>query len=231
MYRNIALALTLLLTMGLSSCFKPPSKAELLKQISPIHGQIDEPLPPETLNEIIEKTIQFEVTPVTKEEIGIIETNLGTIKFEFFPEVAPNHCSNFKRLANSGYYNGTTFHRVIPGFMIQGGDILTRDNDRSNDGLGGPGYTINAEFNSIPHEPGILSMARPQDINGAGSQFFICVARAPHLDRKYTVFGKVSAGMEVVNKIVTVDRDPNTDNPLQRVVMKRVYVINKKNDF
>jgi peptidylprolyl isomerase len=129
-------------------------------------------------------------------------------------------------LANCGFYNGTTFHRVIPGFMVQGGDILSRDGNRLNDGSGGPGYTVRAEFNQTPHEPGIVSTARRgDDIHSAGSQFFICVAKTAHLDGQYTVFARVIEGMEVVYNIANVDRDPATDNPFERVIMKRVYVI------
>ena len=133
-----------------------------------------------------------------------METSHGTIKLELYPEIAPNHCNNFKKLANSGFYDKTIFHRIIPGFMIQGGDILTRDSNPDNDGTGNPGWTIDQEFNDIRHERGILSMARSQDINSAGSQFFICVDQAYHLDHKYTVFGKVIENefvLDIITKI------------------------------
>lgn len=205
---------------------KAPQKDELLKQISPVYGKVESPISDNEVIEIIQKAQNYQATPVTKDEIAVIETSLGTIKLEFFTDVAPNHCQNFKKLANSGYYNGTTFHRVIPGFMIQGGDILSRDGNRLNDGTGGPGYTVQAEFNQTPHEPGIVSTARRgDDIHSAGSQFFICVARTPHLDGQYTVFARVIEGMDVVYNIANVDRDPATDNPYERVMMKRVYVI------
>ncbi len=152
------------------------------------------------------------------EEVAVITTNFGKIRIKFFPQDAPNHVENFKKLAKAGFYNGTTFHRVIPGFMIQGGDPNTKDDDRSNDGMGGPGYTISAEFNSRSHQRGIVSMARAQDPNSAGSQFFICVAPATFLDRQYTVFGEVIEGMDAVDKIVSVQRD-RLDNPLERVPM------------
>lgn len=158
-----------------------------------------------------------------KEERAVIETDFGRIVFRFFDQDAPNHVANFKKLASKGFYDGTSFHRVIPGFMIQGGDPLSKDEDRSNDGRGGPGYTINAEFNDRPHLRGTVSMARSRDPNSAGSQFFICVAPAAHLDRQYTVFGQVIEGMDVVDRIVSVPRD-NKDNPLEKVVMKRVYI-------
>ena len=150
---------------------------------------------------------------------AIIETKYGNIVIELLPDVAPKHVENFIKLSKDGFYDGTTFHRVIPGFMIQGGDPNSKDNDRSNDGMGGPGYTINAEFNEISHKRGILSMARSNDPNSAGSQFFIVVKDSTQLDRQYTVFGRVTEGMDVADKIVSVERDGN-DNPLEKVEMK-----------
>ncbi len=150
---------------------------------------------------------------------AVIETKFGNITLRFFPDKAPNHVYNFIRLAEKGFYDGTTFHRVIPGFMIQGGDPNSKDKTRENDGTGGPGYTLKAEFNDLPHVPGTLSMARSMQPDSAGSQFFICVARAHHLDGQYTVFGEVVAGMDVVNKIVNQAKD-RRDNPLERVEMK-----------
>ena len=151
-------------------------------------------------------------------QIAVIETNFGTIVIQLFPDVAPGHVENFVKLAQDGFYDGTTFHRVIPGFMIQGGDPNSKDDDRSNDGQGGPGYTINAEFSDKPHKRGILSMARAQDPNSAGSQFFIVVADSNFLDGQYTVFGEVIEGMEVADKIVNVEKDGN-DNPREKVTM------------
>ena len=142
---------------------------------------------------------------------------------EFFPDKAPGHVENFIKLANDGYYDGTTFHRVIPGFMIQGGDPNTKSDDRSSHGQGGPGYTINAEFNDISHVRGIVSMARTNDPNSAGSQFFIVVSDSLFLDKQYTVFGKVVEGMDVADKIVNVPRD-NLDNPNDKVVVKRISI-------
>jgi peptidyl-prolyl cis-trans isomerase B (cyclophilin B) len=162
----------------------------------------------------------------TKEEIkkmaetrAIIETKFGNIELKFFPDVAPNHVNNFIELAKKGFYDGTTFHRVIPGFMIQGGDPNSKDPDKSRHGMGGPGYTIKAEFNNKPHKRGTLSMARAANPDSAGSQFFICVADAPFLDRQYSVFGEVVAGMETVDKIVSRPRD-RADNPNERIEMK-----------
>jgi len=150
---------------------------------------------------------------------AIIETKYGNIVIELLPDVAPKHVENFIKLSKDGFYDGTTFHRVIPGFMIQGGDPNSKDNDRSNDGMGGPGYAINAEFNEISHKRGILSMARSNDPNSAGSQFFIVVKDSTQLDRQYTVFGRVTEGMDVADKIVSVERD-SRDNPLEKVEMK-----------
>jgi peptidyl-prolyl cis-trans isomerase B (cyclophilin B) len=162
----------------------------------------------------------------TKEEIkkmsetkAVIETKFGNIELKFFPEVAPNHVNNFIELAKKGFYDGTAFHRVIPGFMIQGGDPNSKDLDRSKHGMGGPGYTINAEFNERPHKRGTLSMARAAHPDSAGSQFFICVADSFFLDRQYTVFGEVVSGIDVADKIVNQPRD-RADNPVERIEMK-----------
>ena len=152
-------------------------------------------------------------------QIAVIETNFGNIVIQLYPDVAPGHVENFVKLAQDGFYDGTTFHRVIPDFMIQGGDPNSKDEDRSNDGQGGPGFTINAEFSDVPHKRGILSMARAQDPNSAGSQFFIVVKDSNFLDGQYTVFGEVIEGMDVADKIVNVERD-GKDNPLEKVTMK-----------
>jgi peptidyl-prolyl cis-trans isomerase B (cyclophilin B) len=169
----------------------------------------------------------------TQEEIrkmadtrAVIETKFGNIELKFFPEVAPNHVNNFIELAKKGFYDGTIFHRVIPGFMIQGGDPNSRNANKATHGTGGPGHTVKAEFNDKPHKRGILSMARAADPNSAGSQFFICVADAPFLDKQYTVFGEVVSGMDAVDKIVSQPRDPR-DNPNERIEMK-VKIIEKK---
>jgi cyclophilin family peptidyl-prolyl cis-trans isomerase len=162
----------------------------------------------------------------TKEEIkkmaetrAIIETKFGEIELKFFPETAPGHVNNLIELAKKGFYDGTTFHRVIPGFMIQGGDPNSKNPDKSGHGMGGPGYTIKAEFNDKPHKKGALSMARSGHPDSAGSQFFICVADAPFLNGQYTVFGEVISGIEVADKIVSQPRD-SKDNPNERIEMK-----------
>ena len=164
-------------------------------------------------------------TVVSAKEIAVIETKFGKIGVEFFEDKAPGHVKNFKDLAKKGFYDGTIFHRVIPGFMVQGGDPNTKSDDRSNHGMGGPGYSIKAEFNDTPHKRGILSMARSQDPNSAGSQFFIVVKDAAFLDGQYTAFGKVLSGMAVADQIVNAPRD-RRDNPNERIEMK-VKVINR----
>jgi len=140
----------------------------------------------------------------------------GEIVLQFYPDVAPNHVKNFIDLAGKKFYDGTTFHRVIPGFMIQGGDPNSKNPDRASHGMGGPGHRVKAEFNSKPHTRGVVSMARANDPDSAGSQFFICVADAHFLDWQYTAFGEVVSGMEVADKIVSVKRD-GRDNPLERI--------------
>ena len=150
---------------------------------------------------------------------AIIETRFGNMELQFFPEVAPIHVNNFIELAKKEYYDGTIFHRVIPGFMIQGGDPNTKNPDRSKHGMGGPGYTVKAEFNEKPHKRGTLSMARAANPDSAGSQFFVCVAEAPFLNKQYTVFGEVVSGMEVADQIVIQPRDKR-DNPHDRIEIK-----------
>lgn len=157
-------------------------------------------------------TIKTMATPIVGEEIAVLTTNHGRIAIRFFDDKAPNHVANFKKLVREGFYDGTKFHRVIPGFMIQGGDPNSKGDDRSIHGTGGPGYRVNQEFNDTPHDRGILSAARSQDPNSAGSQFFLMVARSPHLDRQYTAYGEIIEGLDVVDKIVALPRD-HRDNP------------------
>ena len=149
----------------------------------------------------------------------ILKTKFGEMEIVLFPDLAPKHVESFLKLAKSGFYNGTIFHRILPGFMIQGGDPLTKDPaNRNRFGTGGPGYTVPAEFSKVAHEKGILSAARTQDPNSAGSQFFIMVHKAPHLDGQYTVFGEVVKGVEVAETIVSQPRDLK-DNPVERIEM------------
>lgn len=152
-----------------------------------------------------------------------IETNFGSIVFELLPNVAPETVRNFTKLSKSNFYDGTLFHRVIPGFMIQGGDPNTKKPDKSKWGTGGPGYSIKAEFNSKSHRRGIVSMARATDPDSAGSQFFIVTTDSTFLDRQYTVFGEVKEGMDVADKIVNLPRDKN-DCPNQEAKILRVTV-------
>jgi peptidyl-prolyl cis-trans isomerase B (cyclophilin B) len=156
---------------------------------------------------------------------AVISTKLGDMVFKFYPEDAPRHVENFINLAKMGFYNGTTFHRVIPGFMIQGGDPLSKTPDRSLHGTGGPGFGLPPESNDRPHKRGAISMAKlpresnsTRDFTDSGSQFFICVVDASGLDRRYTVFGEIIRGLEVADKIVALERDER-DNPLQPVEM------------
>jgi len=148
--------------------------------------------------------------------------NGGLMKGELYPEIAPETVANFEKLAGEGFYNGLIFHRVIPGFMIQGGDPL-------GNGTGGPGYTIKGEFtangfeNNLKHERGVLSMARAMDPNSAGSQFFVMVADAPHLDGQYASFGKVTEGMDTADYIVSGRRDWS-DRPIDPQVIKTITV-------
>ena len=155
----------------------------------------------------------------TTEKVAILKTNMGDIVLRFFPDVAPNHVANFLKLAADGVYDGVQFHRVIPGFMIQAGDPNTKDDDRNNDGMGGAGDGVKAEFSRLPHKRGVLSMARSNDPNSARSQFFICVGNPSFLDGKYSAFGLVVEGMDVADKIVNLPRDETgsmgaIDNPL-----------------
>jgi cyclophilin family peptidyl-prolyl cis-trans isomerase len=158
----------------------------------------------------------------------MLETSMGKIEIELYEKDAPKHVANFKKLVNSGFYEGTTFHRVIPDFMIQCGDPNSKDNDRSNDGVGGPGYTIPAEI-KLKHVKGSVAAARmPDQVNpnkeSSGSQFYIVTGEASHLDGNYTVFGKVVKGFEIAEKIQNVERD-NKDNPINKVVIKKVYFV------
>ena len=151
------------------------------------------------------KAKKYIPTPVTDQDIVLMKTSRGIITIKLFNDIAPNHCNNFKKLANSEFYDGTYFHRIIKNFMIQGGDINTRDNDPDNDGRGDPGWLIDEEFNETKHKKGILSMARSSDVNSAGSQFFICSADAPWLDKEYTAFG------EVIDNLYAIDLLENSE--------------------
>jgi peptidyl-prolyl cis-trans isomerase B (cyclophilin B) len=163
-------------------------------------------------------------------EVAVIKTTEGEMVIEFWSDVAPKTVENFKKLARQGFYDGTAFHRIIKGFMIQGGDPLTRDAaNESLWGTGGPGYTINAEFNDRPHVRGVISMARSANPNSAGSQFFICHAEAKSLDHKYTAFGKLTKGDDVLEKIATtsVSASPSGENskPTKRIGVESIKIV------
>ena len=168
-------------------------------------------------------------TPMSN-EVAVIKTSNGDMVVEFWSDVAPKTVENFKKLAKEGFYNGTAFHRIIKGFMIQGGDPLTKDaKQEARWGTGGPGYQIKAEFNAHSHQRGVLSMARSNDPDSAGSQFFICLGDASFLDRKYTAFGKVIKGDDVLGKIgdtpVTNGGGGEKSKPTTRVEVKSVEIV------
>ncbi len=165
-----------------------------------------------------------------QKEVAVLKTSDGEMVVEFWSDVAPKTVENFKKLAKEGFYDGTAFHRIIKGFMIQGGDPNTKDlNKESSYGTGGPGYKIPAEFNERPHVRGVLSMARSSDPNSGGSQFFVCLGTASSLDRQYTAFGKVIKGLDVLDKIGTtpVSRSNSGENskPNTRVSLESVKVV------
>ena len=162
--------------------------------------------------------------PVAK-EVAVLKTSEGEIVLEFYPEVAPKHVENFKKLANKGFYDGTAFHRVIKGFMIQGGDPNTKDESKKDSwGQGGPGYTIKAEFNSKPHVRGTLSAARTPDPDSAGCQFFICHGAPSFLNGQYTVFGQLIKGDDVLEKIATTATE-GPDRPVKRMSIESIKIV------
>ena len=165
------------------------------------------------------------VSNTSNDEVAVITTSEGTMVLEFWADVAPKHVENFKKLAKSGFYDGTAFHRVIKDFMIQGGDPLTKDDSKQGQwGTGGPGWRVEAEFNDRPHVRGVLSMARSQDPNSAGSQFFICHGNPRFLDRQYTAFGKLIKGDDVLEKIATT-KTAAQDRPVNKISMTSVKIV------
>lgn len=166
-----------------------------------------------------------ETNKVNDKEVAVIKTTEGEMVIEFWPDVAPKTVENFKTLAKKGFYDGTAFHRVIKGFMIQGGDPLTKDPSKEGSwGTGDPGYKIKAEFNDRPHDKGVISMARGGHPDSAGSQFFIVHKRAPHLDRQYTAFGKLIKGDDVLEKIATTPTHPQ-DRPDKRMGIESIKIV------
>jgi len=167
---------------------------------------------------------------VSTNEVAVIKTSAGEMVVEFWPDVAPKTVENFKTLANQGFYDGTAFHRIVKGFMIQGGDPLTKDLDAETSwGTGGPGHRIKAEFNERPHVRGVLSMARSQHPDSAGSQFFICLANANFLDRQYTAFGKLIKGDDVLGKLgdtpTSMSGGGERSKPISRVGVESVKIV------
>jgi cyclophilin family peptidyl-prolyl cis-trans isomerase len=164
-----------------------------------------------------------------QDKVAELHTSAGEIDIRFFPEAAPNHVKNFIDLAEKGFYNGTKFHRVIPGFMIQGGDPNTISGSPYTWGTGGSGKNVGAEFNSISHKRGIVSMARSNDPNSASSQFFIVTSDSTFLDKQYTVFGQVTKGMDVADKIVNAPKGAN-DRPNDPVSIDKIVIREAKAD-
>jgi cyclophilin family peptidyl-prolyl cis-trans isomerase len=162
-------------------------------------------------------------------KVAEIHTSAGEIDIRFFPDVAPNHVKNFLDLAAKGYYDGTKFHRIIPGFMIQGGDPNTKTDNTSLWGTGGSGTNVKAEFNSVTHKRGIVSMARSNAPDSASSQFFIVVADSTFLDNNYTVFGQVTKGMDVADKIVNAPKGAN-DRPTNPIAIDKIVVRDAHDD-
>jgi peptidyl-prolyl cis-trans isomerase B (cyclophilin B) len=162
-------------------------------------------------------------------EVDVIKTSEGDMVVQFWTDAAPKTIQNFKKLARSGFYDGTIFHRIVKGFMIQGGDPLSKDPNKENlYGTGGPGYKIKAEFNDHPHERGVISMAREPDPDSAGSQFFICLAPVPRLDHQYTTFGKVIKGTDALEKIGDTPVEMahgEMSKPTKRVVINKIDIV------
>ena len=161
-------------------------------------------------------------------EVAVISTSYGDMTISFWPDVAPKTVENFKKLANDGFYNGTAFHRIIKGFMIQGGCPNTKEGARGMPGTGDPGYKLDAEFNTKPHVRGVISMARAADPNSAGCQFFICHGDARFLDRQYTAFGELTAGDDVLEQIATVPTKAGgggeNSTPIDRIGVTRISI-------
>jgi peptidyl-prolyl cis-trans isomerase B (cyclophilin B) len=165
----------------------------------------------------------------SENEVAVIKTSEGDMVVQFWTDAAPKTIQNFKKLARSGFYDGTTFHRIVKGFMIQGGDPLSKDPNKENlYGTGGPGYKIKAEFNDHPHERAVISMAREPDPDSAGSQFFICLAPVPRLDHQYTTFGKVIKGTDALEKIGDTPVEMahgEMSKPTKRVVINKIDIV------
>lgn len=226
-------------TFSTAEKFAPLSDEQvtaLLNNAKSTAGELDDytqSLSPAEIAAILATVADTPVAQVKDNEVALLETTMGPIVIAFYSDIAPEHTRSFKRLVTSGYFDGTRFHRIIDTFMIQGGDILTRDENPNNDGAGGPGYNLPAEFNDIPHDLGIVSMARTQDPNSAGSQFFICLSRerTSALDGQYTVFGKVVGGLDIVQAIgkvpVRANRYGEVSVPVEPVYIKNAYIFTR----
>ena len=218
--------LTVLALVGLLAGCSKDEKENVTMESKMTH----ETLTAEQIQTIMDEVSALGTPTIEADEVAVIETRFGRMVIEFDIENAPIHSANFKKLALAGYYDGITFHRIISGFMIQGGDINSRDNDPTNDGSGGPGYTIGEEIHNV-HKRGVIAAARRgNDTNperrSSGSQFYICHVDIPNLDGEYTAYGKIIEGMEVIDKIAEVNTGPG-DRPLEDVVMDRVYMTTK----
>jgi peptidyl-prolyl cis-trans isomerase B (cyclophilin B) len=205
--KSILLCALLALSVGLISCNGQDKKSDAVK------GET--------------KDKKAETTPSKSEEVAVIKTSMGEMVVEFWPDVAPKTVENFKNLARTNFYDGTAFHRVMKGFMIQGGDPLTKDpSAEARWGTGGPGYSVKAEFNARKHTRGVLSMARSNDPDSAGSQFFICLETTPHLDGQYTAFGKLIKGDDVLGKLGDVPVGGRTGTqPLTRATIESIRIV------
>jgi len=240
------LRLVLLLNIFISTLFVETLISEDYKGIPPIDFKkalninilpksydndiMSRPISVAEIDKIKEKSLNYTPKPITSQDIVVIKTSLGVMKGIFYSDIAPKHCLNFKKLANSGFYDGVKFHRVIPNFMIQGGDILSRDGNRNNDGTGNPGWTVDAEFNNIKHIRGTISMARSNDPNSAGSQFFICLDNQPHLDGKYTAFGEIDLLSDSKTNAI-LNHIENTPTDAQYVLSMSSNIIPKNEDI
>lgn len=200
--KKFAIVLTVLLSIASSNCMSQMKKVE---DTAPYTG------------------VTLDKYCSNPKRLLVIETKFGTMKIQLFDKIAPNHVAQIAKFAIEGKYDGTTFHRVIPDFMIQGGDPNSKDADLSNDGTGGMGDPLKAEFNEVSHKRGVCSMARTNDPNSATSQFFICHGAPTFLDKNYTVWGQLTEGYDVMDKIAALPKNAS-DNPGKDATMTKVYV-------
>ena len=216
----LSFSLGLFVFATLPACGQNQTPATPASGTTPVAAQTDKTNPPTQASQSAQTDQKG-----TMQDVAVLDTNLGKIVIAFYPDKAPGHVKNFEDLAKKGFYDGTKFHRVIPGFMIQGGDPNTKGDNRDSYGTGDPGYKIKAEFNDVSHTRGIVSMARSSDPDSAGSQFFIVVKDSPFLDHQYTVFGHVIEGMDIADKIVNLPRDGRDDPlPANPAIVKSVKI-------